>query len=454
MKTSLLSLLIIVISCSAIVFAGCQQPPAEEMAPAADGLSAADRSLAELEARKAASNARDEKADENEGLSRAEIEEQMEAIGYLGESTRTAERTGVVTYVTDKTYDGLTLYLSAHASVAYLMDMNGNEVYEWRCEFDQAFPDYKHERMIRPQSMEHWRRVFMYPNGDLLAIFENIGLIKVDRDSNLLWAYPGRCHHHMQVMDDGTIYVLSNDLDLEAREGGKKPWTLEPTISIVNPDGTERGRIHMLDYFRNSVYRPLLNDMQTTGDLLHFNTIEIFDGSQVDRASIFKKGNILVSSRKLSFIAILDPEIEKAVWVLRGMWQGQHEPTLLDNGNILLFDNRKSENRSQVMEFNPFTQEVVWLFSGTDEDPLFSGACAMQQRLPNGNTLIAETQGARILEVTPENEVVWQYLNKHPISDAPDAKLANIHAANRLTEWPEWLPKPESAEQAVDAPSE
>jgi hypothetical protein len=420
-------------------------------------LSAAERSLAELNAARPEKKTPDEPRGKGErskqgGLSREELEEQMEAIGYLGESDRSADRTGVTIYARDKAYDGLTLYLSAHDAVAYLMDMEGHELHEWRYPFDKAFPDYEHEKMIRPQSMQHWRRIYMYPNGDLLAIFENIGLIKLDRDSNLLWTYAGKCHHHLQVMEDGTIYVLSNDLKFDEREG-EKAWTLEPTIGIVNPDGTERDRIRILEYFQNSMYMPLLDRMQKTGDLLHFNTIEIFDGSQSHRAQIYQKGNILVSSRKLSFIAILNPEKERVEWVLKGMWQGQHEPTLLDNGNMLIFNNRKSEGRSQVMEFNPVTQEVVWLFDGTDDDPLFTAACGMQQRLPNGNVLITETQGARVLEVTPDYEVVWEFLNHHPVNNESGSKLANIHAATRLTEYPEWLSNSEPTIQAADASS-
>jgi hypothetical protein len=38
---------------------------------------------------------------------------------------------------------------------------------------------------------------------------------------------------------------------------------------------------------------------------------------------------------------------------------------------------------------------------------LLSGA----QRLPNGNTLICSGSNGTLLEVTPEKEVVWKYIN-------------------------------------------
>jgi hypothetical protein len=36
---------------------------------------------------------------------------------------------------------------------------------------------------------------------------------------------------------------------------------------------------------------------------------------------------------------------------------------------------------------------------------------ASQQRLPNGNTLITEETGGRIFEVTPDREIVWEFVN-------------------------------------------
>src|SRR3546814_19873821 len=49
--------------------------------------------------------------------------------------------------------------------------------------------------------------------------------------------------------------------------------------------------------------------------------------------------------------------------------------------------------------------------SGSETDPLESGLRSAQQRLPNGNTLITESDGGRAIEVSPEGDVVWEYVN-------------------------------------------
>ena len=92
----------------------------------------------------------------------------------------------------------------------------------------------------------------------------------------------------------------------------------------------------------------------------------------------------------------------------------QHQPTALDNGHILLLDNkggRPQSGRSRVIEFNPVTGERIWAYTGTPTNRFFTNTCGSCQRLPNGNTLITESDNGRALEVTRQKEVAWEFLN-------------------------------------------
>jgi hypothetical protein len=48
------------------------------------------------------------------------------------------------------------------------------------------------------------------------------------------------------------------------------------------------------------------------------------------------------------------------------------------------------------------------------------------QRLPNGNTLIADSDAGVIFEVTPEGQTVWEYRNPHV--DARGRRAAIVRA--------------------------
>jgi hypothetical protein len=83
---------------------------------------------------------------------------------------------------------------------------------------------------------------------------------------------------------------------------------------------------------------------------------------------------------------------------------GQHAPTLLANGNILIFDNGvhrlgDSVPYSRVIEVNPATNEIVWKYQDKPTWNFFSPRMGLAQRLPNGNTLITESSFGRFLKL-------------------------------------------------------
>ena len=76
------------------------------------------------------------------------------------------------------------------------------------------------------------------------------------------------------------------------------------------------------------------------GDYLHTNALDVLDGSRGQKLPEAKGGRVLLAFREINPIAILDVEDEEIIWATRGPWLRQHDPDLLANGDILLFDNQ------------------------------------------------------------------------------------------------------------------
>lgn len=146
---------------------------------------------------------------------------------------------------------------------------------------------------------------------------------------------------------------------------------------------------------------------------------------------MFKKGHILISIRSFHTIAVVDPIMQKVTWAMTGLWKMQHQPTVLDNGNILLFDNQGYHAMSKVVEFNPLTQEVVWAYRGNEDNKFYSRTSGSNQRLSNGNTLITETDYGRAFEVTTNRDVVWEFYNPHRTGKKQEL-VANLFELIRL----------------------
>jgi len=369
--------------------------------------------------------------------------ERLRTIGYLSGSEPVPDRTGITLYKRGRTYDGLNLYISGHFPGAILMDMNGNVVHEWRFEFERAWPDYRTEQLSE-DTTGYWMEAYVYPNGDLLAIFGGLGLIKIDKNSNLIWKYMGGCHHDLEVLDDGTIYVLTREEKIFPAWNPGHPIR-DDAVTVLSPEGEELERISLFEAMVRSPYANVLMGpgvrMATKfGDIFHTNSVEVLDDRIADRVPAFRRGNVLVSLRTLNLVGVVDLERREFVWALSGMWNAQHHPTMLGNGHMLVFDNRGGDNGSRVIEFDPATQEVVWVYEGNEEHPFYSEKSGANQRLPNGNTLITESNAGRVFEVTADGEIVWEFLNPARAGDE-DQFIATLFEMERLpADFPlDWL---------------
>jgi hypothetical protein len=337
--------------------------------------------------------------------------ERLRAIGYLSADEEAPETTGVTVYNREKAGPEMLLYTSGHAPMAILMDRAGVVRHAWRRSFEEAFPGVP--APADQPSFHYFRKVHLYDNGDLLVIFEGKALMKLDRDSNILWAHRNGAHHDMEVMPGGEIWVLTREAHVNPEVHATRP-ILEDYVSLLDADGREVERHSLLDAVRNSHYAPLLSAAPEDGDLLHTNALEILDGSVASHAPAFAAGNALVSFNRISVVAVVDLSRNELVWALSGFSRRNHDPTFLPNGNLLLFDNGGSTaGRSRVLEIDPLTQQVVWGHYGDEANDFYSECCGTNHRLANGNTLITETEAGRAFEVTPSNEVVWEFFNPH-----------------------------------------
>jgi hypothetical protein len=285
------------------------------------------------------------------------------------------------------------------------MDRDGKVLHRWRQPLRRLWPDLARDPEMA--KLEYWRRAWLFPNGDLLGIYEGLGIVKLDARSHVLWARRGGFHHDLQVMPDGRIWVLDRDGKVIPRINPKE-GVLEDFVTVLSPQGEVVKRVSILRAFERSRFASLLGRMERAGDIFHTNTLEVLDGRFVNRDPAFRKGDVLLSVLKLDTIAVLDPDHGEIVWARTGSWRRQHQPTFLDDGNLLVFDNRgPGQEKSRVIEMDPLTGRVVWQY---DRD-LFSKTLGSCQRLPNGNTLITESENGRALEVTRGGRVVWELYN-------------------------------------------
>ena len=327
------------------------------------------------------------------------------------------DRAGVTRHDPSRSCPGLNLFNPRDETRAFLMDMDGSLLHEWQASTDQD---------------NGWQHIEMAPGGDLLAIVKDHLFTRLDWSSHILWTRKLRLHHDIALAGDGAIYAPTRSEKMVWLDGAAIP-ILDDYVGILTPSGLPKQRISLFEMIgplipeqrivriRDWIERRNLRGMlaepgvfekirfspDTPPDVFHLNAIEIIDR---DIPGLCGKNDLLISVRELDTIAILNVPEKKILWSWGpGELEEQHHPSLLENGNILIFDNGVRRGFSRVIEVDPSTGEIVWQYRDHPPEDFFSRSRGSSQRLPNSNTLITESDKGRAFEVTRSGEVVWEF---------------------------------------------
>ena len=171
------------------------------------------------------------------------------------------------------------------------------------------------------------------------------------------------------------------------------------------------------DYFDSTEYNPYYAQIYTGDyemDWTHSNSVFYDENTE----------SVFVSIRNLSRITKIDYASKEIIWNLGQTdfmseiyfdidlnFSQQHSVKVLDNGNLLFFDNHRYLNpelsRCIEVEYNEDAHSAYIVWEHELPLELFSGSRGECDRLDNGNTLITAGRTGNTLEVTSDNEVVW-----------------------------------------------
>lgn len=347
---------------------------------------------------------------------------QLKTLSYLRWSNNqsNSKRRGVIKYIENKTFDGPNIYTDDEKH-AYLINMRGEVIHIW------TFPNIKGK----------WEYCELLNDGKIIALCVGKCIAKIDRNSDVIWIKYLKANHDIELLSDGSFLVPSFDTKtlykgrivrfdsiIHISKDGKiiKKWStykhLRELKKLHKPsplDKNKKKNTNLDDYY----------------DYYHLNTIEILpenDLAQYD--SRFKPGNWLICLRNVNLIIILNEHSKKPIW----SWgpndlDWPHMPTMLKNGNILIFDNGTHRDFSRIVELNPKTKEIVWEYVMKPKEEFFSNYRGSNQRLPNGNTLICESEKGHVFEINKNKDIVWEFYN----TEIKNGKRKLIYRFMRIT---------------------
>ncbi len=356
---------------------------------------------------------------------------------YLGLRSKFALATsrtkgGVTLHDRAQAFDGYT-FVTAYMQDgynAYLLDMDGKIVNRWDATFSRIWPHPTHLDTVGGDGNVAVHGVQLYDNGDVVLNFSGFGTAKLDRCSKVLWTIDRYTHHHVEPLADGSVLIPSRvkretvQADRPLMGVGAAGFYWDDTILHVDAAGRVLDEHAIMDALYQSGWASIMLAGPGAGkavreeDPLHLNDVELLTPELASAFPMFEAGDLMVSLRHLNTIIVLEPTHRQVRWVMTGPFLAQHDPDFLPNGHILLYDNRITGDvpklgGSRLVEIDPVSRKMVWTYEGKDDQAFYAPSRGEQQLLPNGNILISDPYGGRVVEIAPAhaNNTVWEWVN-------------------------------------------
>ena len=373
--------------------------------------------------------------------------DRLRSLGYMGGYRPPQKDDSQVPTQESKMQPGYTLVTTGHAPAAYLLNAQEKIVHTWEMPFEKLFPDFKvqpeHEKIELPG---FWRHATLLPNGELLVIFEGLALAKLDRDSHVLWAKQNGAHHDLEVQPDGGVLVLTRTAEVRDDKA-----ILLDYLSYLKSDGTEEKKISLLNLLLNSEEgRKILGKKLLRGDVLHSNSVQTLSPAALAHFPAAKPGDVLVSFRNISSLAIIRPSTGEVVWGFRGDFRRQHYARIAPDGaSLVLFDNMGAgKHTSRVLRYSWPEMKLLESIGSTalHAKEFTSRSLGVVQPLENGNLLITESEGGHVFELDGARTIIWKYTSPYRTGDG-NRLIATVPHAIRvpLAAVDSWLQKPEAS---------
>ncbi len=333
---------------------------------------------------------------------------------------------------TDVAIDGLTIKKGAGTPTPGWRFLTGGFVLDGKIENSVLMlsPDLKVARVWRlshpasnnnverPEAREAIHGLEVFKDGSIVFTFDGSALIKRwDACSNVIWDTPeaGHYHHSVAQSDDGkSVWTFNEFTSIAHIDVATGKFLQRITIDDIieaNPN------LHLLELRRVAANRHGYNPKNVKDgwldDAWHLNDVEPLPAKMADAFPQFEAGDLLLSSRSLNLIFVLDPETAKIKWWHMGRPLRQHDPDWQADGTITVYNNRMGYDYSEILKIDPQTHDEKVVFSGEDNG-FFSRIRGKHQFLDDGHMIVASTQQGWAFETDADGKFVLEIENRKP----------------------------------------
>jgi hypothetical protein len=368
-------------------------------------------------------------------------------------------------------------------------DWDGNLVWQWSVPSDRTNirPHHDMRRIYNKKLKEHTYMGVVYyyltkeeavaagcDSSKSYSGAYSDGLIEVDKNGTIIWEWNFLEHGIQDVNPEWPNYVGKGKTIADYPDKVDLNWITDANRQRATPvPGVTRDWQHVnaMDYNEDLDHVAI--------NAKHFSEFYVIDHGATFIPNDPKGSKELASGDKGDFIYRFgNPSAyqqgEAPGFMREGNQQiyGAHNIEWIKKGrpgegNFTIFDNgcySPVAQQSTILEINPYldanrkntgkyvnppdagynrqsgdSNQIVWSHKSVWANSFYSNYISGTQRLPNGNTLACSGASGHFFEVTPQGEVVWEYLNpvRGEIGDAvliqkdSDSRAFNVFRAYR-----------------------
>ncbi len=304
------------------------------------------------------------------------------------------------------------------------IDKTGRAIAEYPTLFENVWP--KGEGNFtngRPAKDMYIHGLAMLPDASIVANLAHASTFRMDICGNVLWRLENLGHHSVHLNDDGTLWVGAEDyfdnelVPYQFHRAPFRSWVLQK----INVEGETIVWIPLVDLLQKIgleglIYQTSLNAgrVEVFGDTLHLNDIESFPSNL--ELGFFGPGDVVISLRHGGGVIVFNEASQKVKFLSLGRFFGQHDPDFVSGDTIHVFNNRRrtaeGKQVSRILKLKAPDGQIETVFEPKEEHDFFTSIMGKHQVIENGDSLVVEALGGRLMQYDPDGEVVWRWSNR------------------------------------------
>jgi hypothetical protein len=205
-------------------------------------------------------------------------------------------------------------------------------------------------------------------------------------------------------------------------------------IRILSPEGKSVRELTLLDNFVRAGYSGLFYGVRDGCNLTHLNSVALASASVAKALPGAAAGDLLVSLRETSSVALLDGKTGAVKYMVAGRTAAQHGAQFLPDGTVIALDNVGGDRKlggTRIVRINLLNGASETVFpKGNENDllPVFTEVAGQIDVSADGKrALVSVTHQGRVIEIdVASGAPLWVYENTHDI--APFLRQAEIRS--------------------------